>query len=529
VPRVLFALAVLAGALAAQDTRPASRPANRDPHGPADVDRYIRVLENPERDAWQRPDEVVAALRLHPDAVVADLGCGPGYFTRRLARAVPRGFVFAVDVEPAQLDRLNERLREEGIRNVVPVLATVDDPRLPPGVLDLLFVCDTYHHFEDRETYLPKLRRALKPEGRLVVVDFHKRPLPVGPPPEHKLAREVELEEVEAAGFVLLEEPTFLEYHYFLVFGLPRGAPRPTAEWRARPKVLLLIYDPVIESRGGRRLHEVCGWNDPDALTRDLVEDLRTASGGLVEYEIVERIELDKFPRKKDGFRYGDDSFLAAFEGRAKWHDPDAVDYAEMLEDGDVVRKVNAGKIDEVFAWGAPYFGWWESQMVGPEAHWCNSPPLEGFGAKRRFVVMGFNYERGVGEALESYGHRAESILAHVFGSWDPEETHAWNRFTLHEKVAPGKAAVGNVHFAPNSEADYDWGNPRPVRSTCDDWLSYPDLAGRRRLVDAEEWGGGDIRLHHRWWFEHLPRAPGETDGIRNNWWSYVADPNGYE
>jgi hypothetical protein len=116
--------------------------------------------------------------------------------------------------------------------------------------------------------------------------------------------------------------------------------------------------------------------------------------------------------------------------------------------------------------------------------------------------------------------------MRHVYGSWEPEATHAWNRFTLYDKVAPGRAACGNVHFAPNSERDYDWGNPRPVWSTCDDWLTYPHLTGERRRVNCEAWGGGDIRAHHRWWLRHLPRAEGRTAGTLNNWWTYAVDPN---
>jgi hypothetical protein len=187
---------------------------------------------------------------------------------------------------------------------------------------------------------------------------------------------------------------------------------------------------------------------------------------------------------------------------------------------------VTAGEIDEVWLWGFPYAGFWESVMAGPGAYFCNAPPLPEVASERRFVVMGFNYERGVGEMLENFGHRAESIMRHVYGSWAPEATHAWNRFTLYDQVAPGRAACGNVHFAPNSERDYDWGNPRPVWSTCDDWLTYPHLTGERRRVDCAEWGGGDIRAHHRWWLRHLPRTEGRTAGKLNNWWSYVVDPN---
>ncbi len=194
------------------------RPANRDLHGPSDVEAYIRHLESSDRDAWQRPDEVVAALKLYPDAWVADVGSGPGYFTRRLARAVPEGVVFAVDVEPRQLDRLNEHLGNEGLRNVVPVLAPPEDPRLPPRLFDVILVVNTYHHFPQRVRYLERLRSALRPAGRLVVIDYHKRDLPVGPPPDHKIDREVVIQEARQAGLTLTDAPDFLPYQYFLVF-----------------------------------------------------------------------------------------------------------------------------------------------------------------------------------------------------------------------------------------------------------------------------------------------------------------------
>ncbi|MFQ6131213.1 MAG: hypothetical protein ACE5R4_04195 [Armatimonadota bacterium] len=299
----------------------------------------------------------------------------------------------------------------------------------------------------------------------------------------------------------------------------PRG--RPTDKWRARPKVLLLIHNPIIEAREGRRLHHVMGWNDPDELTRAYIEDVSEVSGGLVRYRIAERLEVDGYPIKADGFRYTDGSYLRAWEER-EFHQPDGVDYRAIIEEFGICEKVENRQIDEVFLFGAPYFGYYESIMVGKGAYWCNAPPLDDVDCSRRFVIMGFNYERGVGEMLEDLGHRTESILWHVYGSWEPKETHAWNRFTLTEKALPGKAGCGNVHYAPNSESDYDWGNQRYVWSTCDDWYNYPNLTGEKRRVNCEEWGGGDIRAHHKWWFDHIPRAPGKTDGHLNNWWKYI-------
>jgi len=291
------------------------------------------------------------------------------------------------------------------------------------------------------------------------------------------------------------------------------------------PSVLVINFDPIVQSRGSRALHQVRRWNDPRDLTQGYIADLAECSGGYVRYRVVEWQDVDAYPVKADGFRYTDRSYLRCLEGRKPWHQPDAVDYYRILQDFGVPGRVERGEIDEVWLWGFPYAGFWESTMAGRGAYFCNSPPVEGIPTSRLFVTMGFNYERGVGQMLESFGHRVESILRHVYGSWEPRETHAWNRFTLYDKVAPGRAGCGNVHFAPNSERDYDWGNRRMVWSTCDDWLNYPHLTGQRRRVNCEEWGG-DIRVHHRWWLRHLPRAPGRSEGKLNNWWAYVVDLN---
>jgi ubiquinone/menaquinone biosynthesis C-methylase UbiE len=191
---------------------------------PANLDAYIEHLADPARDAWQKPDEVVAALRLRPGQVACDIGAGPGYFTLRLARAVGNaGRVYAVDVEPKILDALRERLAGSGLRNVTPVLALADDALLPAAACDVVLIVDTYHHFPDRAAYLGRLARALRPGGRLVNVDYHKRATPVGPPLDHRLSRETFIEEAQSAGLVVAEEPTFLPYQYFVILR-PRGA-----------------------------------------------------------------------------------------------------------------------------------------------------------------------------------------------------------------------------------------------------------------------------------------------------------------
>jgi ubiquinone/menaquinone biosynthesis C-methylase UbiE len=180
---------------------------------------WSTVFDDPARAAWQKPEQVVAALGLRPGQCVADLGAGTGYFSRPLSAAVgPAGTVLAVDPEPNLVAYLRERSEREATANVVPILASHDNPRLPPGFVDVVLIVDTYHHIDDRITYLRNLRRALRPSGRVAVVDWQKRPLPVGPEMDHKLAREQVVDEMDAAGYRLAEEPGFLPYQYFLIF-----------------------------------------------------------------------------------------------------------------------------------------------------------------------------------------------------------------------------------------------------------------------------------------------------------------------
>jgi len=187
--------------------------------------RYVAYLESPARATWQKPDEVVAALRLNGGEQVTDLGSGSGYFSRRLAAAVgPSGRVDAADVDEQMLSYVRWRAETEGIRNVVTRHVAPDDPALPSPGSDLVFVCNTYHELRDRVPYFRKVAGGLRSDGRLVVVDFHKREdVTEGPPFAEKLARETAIDELRRAGFEVDREESFLPYQYFLVL---RRAPR---------------------------------------------------------------------------------------------------------------------------------------------------------------------------------------------------------------------------------------------------------------------------------------------------------------
>jgi cyclopropane fatty-acyl-phospholipid synthase-like methyltransferase len=207
-----FALALLAFACACAQ---AQTPHTHE-HRFSGAERWARVFDDPARDRWQKPDEVIAALAFAPDATVADIGAGTGYFAARLARALPKGRVYAVDIEPDMVRYLGERARRERLPNLQAVLGKPDDPQLPEAV-DGVLIVDTYHHIGDRIAYFERLRARLKPGGQVAIVDFTLES-PVGPPRNARIAAQQVREEMQRAGYALAAQHDFLPHQYFLVF-----------------------------------------------------------------------------------------------------------------------------------------------------------------------------------------------------------------------------------------------------------------------------------------------------------------------
>ena len=185
----------------------------------SDPKSYIGALEDPKRDAYQKPQEVMTALGLKPGEIIADIGAGSGYFTFRLAHHVgDKGKVYAVDVSPDMILYINRRIRDLKLNNVVSILADPDDPLLPDRSVNRFFFSESWHHIENQKKYLSLMKRMLKPGGEIVMIDFHKRDLPVGPPLQMKIAREDLIKQMESNGFRLAKEHNFLPYQYFLAF-----------------------------------------------------------------------------------------------------------------------------------------------------------------------------------------------------------------------------------------------------------------------------------------------------------------------
>jgi arsenite methyltransferase len=181
-----------------------------EPRNP--VPEELQYLEEPDRGEWQMPERVIETLRLRESDVVADIGAGTGYFSRRFARQVAH--VYAEDVDPEVLSFL----RREALANVTVVPGKPENPMLPPNSCNVVFICDVLHIVKKRSVFLNNVVPALKRGGKVVIIDFYRRELPVGPPLWAKLSEQEVKEDFLKAAFRLDKQLTFLPYQYFLIF-----------------------------------------------------------------------------------------------------------------------------------------------------------------------------------------------------------------------------------------------------------------------------------------------------------------------
>ena len=197
----------------------------RVPHGQLFPPEDLGLLEGPDRDAWQQPEEVMDALGIADGARVADVGAGGGWFTVRLARRVgPNGIVFAEDIQSQMIDSIVRRVHREGLANVVTVLGTTSDPKLPPD-LDAVLIVGTYPELTEPVTLLRNIAGSLKPSGRVGVIDFRLEGGGPGPPTQERVEPGVVIRDAEQAGLRLLARDDFLAYQYLLVFTLADRKP----------------------------------------------------------------------------------------------------------------------------------------------------------------------------------------------------------------------------------------------------------------------------------------------------------------
>lgn len=222
--RRLLPLTLLLVAVQAAALTPGADPGVNAPFQSPDPDRWTRILEQPGREVYDRRHAIIAALRLQPGMNVADVGAGTGLFTEPFARAVgPEGRVYAVDVAPEFVDGIGQRVRAQGLTNVVGIVNDQHSTRLPTGSVDLVFVADTYHHFERPADMLRSIHEALRPGGELVVIDFHREPGVSSPwvMGHVRAGRGQVIAEIELAGFRFEREEPILRGNFFLRFRRP--------------------------------------------------------------------------------------------------------------------------------------------------------------------------------------------------------------------------------------------------------------------------------------------------------------------
>src|SRR6218665_100372 len=308
-------------------------------------------------------------------------------------------------------------------------------------------------------------------------------------------------------------------------------------------KVALVIQDPRIPSMGNKKLHEVyktpghrTPWNDPWRLALPYRDTLNSVSGGVIDYKIA-RVYEDTcfFTRLRTTGEMLTFSRVRELLAEPDWktfkETNPGFDYKAFIDYYGFCEMRDKNEIDEVWLWTFPYAGCYESTFAGKGAFWLNSDPVEGTACKNLLTVMGLNYEREMSLALESYGHRFESVMRHVYGRWECKnpKRNNWEIFTSIEKDLPGQSHIGNIHFSPNSKSDYESGNQKDaVKTYADNWKNYPNVTGGTpRLVTCVEWQCSHLG-YMCWWYRHIPHFAGinKQDGHLNNWWRYVADYN---
>jgi len=232
-------------------------------------------------------------------------------------------------------------------------------------------------------------------------------------------------------------------------------------------------------------------WGNPLILADQYIKDIYEASKGIVKYNVSNFIEIDSFPKFENNWDFTNSTdYYVKFQRNII-----PVTYCDYKETIEKYHK-DLPDVDEYWWIGAPWFGFNESQMFGKNPIWCNSFPLK-YNSRNK-IIMGFNYERGIGEMLESFSHRVESIMLFC-------EYPAWKQFTKD---------CGSVHCPPNTTIDYNWGNKNLVETNCDSWYNWPNYENKRKVCACEEWGYGNMRQHHKWWLSHIPA----------NWWQYICN-----
>jgi hypothetical protein len=297
-------------------------------------------------------------------------------------------------------------------------------------------------------------------------------------------------------------------------------------------QVYVIVYDPLLSD--GQKLSQRLNWNDHAVITQQTIDFFKQSTNNKMNYVIADTtVVTSGWPELVDGFSYTEEEYLAVLAGQQPHHEPTGVNYNKIVNtpEFDICGKLNRGEIDEVWIYNGPWFGFYESTLVGPGAFWLNSPPVGGtHNCNKLLPIMGPSPERTTHEAVHNFTHRAESTMTKVYGSWQQNNTsHNWNKFALVKAQSPSYSysGCGSSHYPPNALSDYDYGNLSNVLSNCDDFANYPNLGDPLQVsqpVNCTAWGCDDL-AYYGYWFGHFPSYLGcGPDNVANGWWKYLTD-----
>lgn len=292
--------------------------------------------------------------------------------------------------------------------------------------------------------------------------------------------------------------------------------------------VYVLNFDPLFS---GQPLHQYYGWNDPNILNNGYIGDVAQVSGGTINYNIVKQSDIRTYPTKPGGYIFTNPAYQQCLDNKGSApHCAEIIDYQATLNtlyDNTYMtacQALTSGEADEIWLWGAPWFGYWEYLLVGPSSGTCS-------GLNKQAAIMGFNYERGIAELLHDLSHRAENSVPTGIGFdlWDKfdgqRHRYASPQDPSFPDIDPANTHCGNTHFTPNSNKGYFYDRNLVVQSDCDDWRNWPNLSGQKKATNYTTWtapGGDSQRDFMKWWFDHLPRNVSSFNGVYANWWHYL-------
>jgi len=304
--------------------------------------------------------------------------------------------------------------------------------------------------------------------------------------------------------------------------------------------VLAISFDPTIPSQNNKHFWEVIpGWKNPHSLATAYESEMEYASGGAINFNIVEWRDVNDIPVLDNGYHYTADEFYRYSQNNWSGFQQEGIsaDFNKVFYSQNIFTPVNSGVVDEIWLFGEHHFQLFgESWMAGPNAFFINGNVYNCPELNRPVAGLSFDCGRGLPEMMHNMAHRTESTMERIYGGWNRTNPITnWDRFAaVSSQTINGIGGVGNCHFPVNSQSDYDYGNTSVVKSTANDWANYPNMTFNTSPVSRNSWSSGVEPDYHKdylsWWFGHLPRASDKTpDGKQANWWKYIYDYNDYD